>query len=827
MFQNFLVNNFKEGFSLFVLIISLFLSACSSDGESVPQNVSSSNDQNQHLAILGPIRNGDVQVIDVDNNSTLYTTITDDFGLFQVDINDTVNDETWLELIVSSGVDIDSDDDGNISEPFIPLQGQLLLLCKAKDLRENSVNVNVFTTIAATYYGKSTQNIETFLNDFSKTVFRESLDQYTDIDYRDLFAYKPNHTSNTSLQRIDLYQRMLDEKIMESILQNRDLYSFLREDTDGDTLDLWTELLNGSSAQLVDTDGDGINDDVEVQEGLNPTLKDSDFDGIDDSNESLYGTSALDSDTDGDYLPDGIEIGNNTDPLNADENSNNILDGLEGDPFFQYQWYLQSLGTVVANTVNIATIIGNDLGILDVYHKVLGNNNGYNSIVQVVDTGVEALHEDLNVDLNNSFNAITHTNDPTPTWDVSKSDPVSPLEIGHGTAVAGIIGAKTNNEVGIRGIVPRCDIAGSNWLEDQTLSELDRVWYSQINDTHIGVSNNSWGAYYIKDDGFERILALGTEQLRDGKGRVYVFAAGNFRQDFGNSNLSYLTNNPYSISVAALNSQEKYASYSSPGSNILVSAYGGEHYYTAPTIMTTSLSGESYYESELNGATGTITVDEDTQRSYTYAMNGTSSAAPMVSGSIALVLDACPSLTWRDVRWLVAKNAIKVDASNSSWIINGAGLEYSTDYGYGKINPNGMIEMCQSSYFQPLNQMQQTYVDVDNLSIVIPDNNTTIVKTIDFTDQLSIEWLGLTVNTDHPYSGDLEINLISPMGTKISIMTPNDVRFAGYENGFRFGSVGFMDEDSKGIWRVEITDRLSGDEGSLKGIRLEVFGHEN
>ena len=828
MFQNFLVNSFKGGLTLFVFLLSIFLSACGSGDKSTAQNISTSNDPKQNLVILGGfIRSADVQVIDIENNVTLYTTITNNFGSFQVDINDTVDDATWLKLIVHSGVDIDSNNDGNKSEPFVPLKGELQLLCRAKDLRKNSVNINVFTTIAATYAEKSLQNREEILNAFAKTVFRKSIDRYPGIDYRDLYAYRPNHTPNSSLKRADLYQQLFDAKVIQSILENRDLYTLLTKDTDGDTLDFWKEMLLGTSDQLVDTDGDGIDDNEEVQEGLNPALKDSDFDGIDDGDESLYGTSASNPDTDEDYIPDGIEIANGSDPVNGDEDNDGVLDGIEGDPFFKYQWYIQSLGKIVANTANVATVIGNDLGILDVYHKILGNNNGHNSIVQVVDMGVELKHEDLHIDLNDSLNAITHTNDPTPTSEVSKSDPASAIEIGHGTAVSGIIGAKTNNGVGIRGIVPRCDIAGSNWLEDQSLGELEKVWYSEVTDPAIGVSNNSWGAYYLKDDSFERIMALGTRQLRNGKGRIYVFAAGNFREDFGNANLSYLTNNPYAFTVAALNAQDKYASYSSPGSNILVSAYGGEHYYTGPTIMTTSLSGDSYYKNELNGEKGTITVDEDTKRNYTYAMNGTSSAAPMVSGSIALVLDACPALSWRDMRWLIARTAKKVDPSDPSWIINGAGLHYSIDYGFGKINPNGMIEMCRSSYFEPLKAMKKASVEMNNLSVDIPDNNTTITRTINFSQELSIEWVGLTIDTNHPFSGDLEISLISPMGTKMSIVTPNDVKFAGYKNGFRFGSVGFIDENSQGVWKVEITDRLKGDEGILKSIRLEVFGHEN
>lgn len=825
MFQNFLVNKFKEGFSLFVLTLLLFLQGCDRDPFICANDISSLKEPTIHTAVLGPIRGANVQVLDLDNNRSIYKTVTGEFGSFQVDINDSLDDEKWLKVTISSGLDIDSDDDGDITEPFIALNGTLELLCKVKDLRDNNVSVNVFTTLASLYYTNNIQSIEDFLDSFAQSIFVESIDKYDGITYRDLFAYIPRKTPNTKFKNSTLYTTMLDAGIMNAILNNDDLFALLSPDTDGDSLDLWDELLHGTSPDLRDSDNDGFSDDFEIQEGLNPTAKDSDYDGIDDNNETLYGTSALNSDSDNDFLPDGVEIQNGTDPNNADENFNNILDGLEGDPFFHYQWYIKSLGDEIVNTAGVSTVVGNDLNIMDVYHKVLGSSHGTSSIIQVVDTGVELMHEDLDIDLDNSFNAVTHQHDPTPTSSVSKSDPQSPISIGHGTAVAGIIGAKTNNDVGIRGIVPRVKIAGSNWLEDQTLGELDRLWYSEFNDPNIVVSNNSWGTFYSKDDGFERILALGSEQLRDGKGRIYVFAAGNFREDHGNANLSYLSNNRYAITVAALNAQDTYAAYSSPGSNILVSAYGGERYYQGPTIFSTSLSGKSYYENELNGAKGTITVDEDSNRDYTYAMNGTSSATPMVSGSIALVLDACPSLTWRDVKWLIAFSASQIDTSNSSWVKNGAGLYFSVDYGFGKINPLKMIEKCRSGSFEHLSSMQQTSATINNLSMLIPDNNTTIINKITLTEDLQIEWIGLTIDTDHPFSGDLEVNLISPIGTKINIVMPNDVRFDGYNGGFRFGSVGFMGEYSKGEWSVEIIDRLTGDKGILKAISLEVVGH--
>lgn len=831
--------------SVLCVIAALFLGGCDnkSNCRASSSDIITSN-QPQFFVLLGPISDANVDIIDLNNNQILYKTKTKAYdsesstlewtkyqvGSFEVDINSTLLSNAWINIKASSGVDIDSDDDGIVTNTMLPLNGNMNAYCKIEDLNNSDVIVNIFTTLGVEFYlAQSPQNskgIEEFLNEFANTVFAKSIDNYDGIDYRDLFAYIPNETSDRYLVNSNLYKKLLEYGVMNLVLNNENILNVLNIDADSDGLSLWSEILNNSSPLLMDSDNDGLDDGLEVSQGLNPALSDSDFDGIDDYNESLYMTSPLNSDTDGDYIPDNVELLDNSDPLNSDENNNGIVDGLDGDPYFKYQWYIKSLGDIVANTVGVSTIIGNDLNILGVYHKVIGNNSGKNTIIQVVDTGVELLHEDLDVDLTNSFNAVTKSNDPTATFDVIKNDFTSPLDSGHGTAVAGIIAARTNNNLGVRGIVPRARIAGSNWLEDQTLGEIERVWYSQINSEDITVSNNSWGSYYFKDDGFERILALATSQLREGKGRIYTFAAGNSREDHGNSNLSYLTNNPYVITVASLNANDKYASYSNPGSSILVSAYGGEHYYTGPTIMTTVLSGKSYYEAELNGAKGTITVDEDSARNYTYAMNGTSSATPMVSGAIALVIDACPSLSWRDVRWLIANSSTVIDKLNDSWVKNGAGLEYSIDYGYGKINPSAMIDMCRSANYINLPVMKSTTVSEEYTNTIIPDNNTSIIKEISIVDRLKIEWIGLTIDTPHAFAGDLEINLISPMGTKINIIKPNEVTFAGYENGFRFGSVGYIDEESDGVWKIEIIDRLENDEGSLKSISLEIHGYE-
>ena len=537
-------------------------------------------------------------------------------------------------------------------------------------------------------------------------------------------------------------------------------------------------------------------------------------------------------DSDNDYIPDDIEILLGMDPNHHDENNNGILDGLEsnapfGDQFFDKQWHIRSLGAQT-NDSNVSTMVGNDLNVLEIYHRYMGYNGGNPIIIQVVDSGVDIKHEDLkdNIDLSRSYNGE------------EVGDPVA--EHWHGTTVAGIIAARAFNGVGVRGIIPFAKIAGSNWMEHQTYEGLEKAWLSGEGANEIAVTNNSWGAYFEIDTMYEKIMQLGTATLRDNKGRIYVFSAGNEREEFGNANLSYIINNRFAIAVAALKHDNTYAPYSSPGSNVLVSGYAGDNPDNSPTISTTFIEGESS-----NSGDTKTTWSEDTKQNYTFIMSGTSAATPTVTASIALVLEACPDVSWRDVKYLVAKNARIVDADNASWVKNSAGLSHSIDYGYGLINPRDMIKECLSNSYAHLpSEKKQTLSKTFNIEI--PDNgeNATSFELEILENSINVEWVEVIIDSNSTYASDYEISLISPNKTKTTLMTAGNLvsgaeehqedwmvgnfehATAGWmQGGFRFSSAAMIDETSKGIWRVQIRDTKAGHSGSVKSIELTIYGH--
>jgi len=427
--------------------------------------------------------------------------------------------------------------------------------------------------------------------------------------------------------------------------------------------------------------------------------------------------------------------------------------------------------------------------------------------LQIVDSGIDVNHEDLkdNIDLNRSLNG-SETGEPTP-GGVFKP---------HGTMLAGIVAAMAFNGKGVRGVAPFAKIAGSNWLVSQSLDGLDAAWYSGEGANEIAVSNNSWGTYYTTDTFYEDIMEQGTKDLRNGKGRVYVFASGNARTSNADANIQYVINNRFALVVSAIEHNNKVASYSTPGANIWISAYGGSvSYDEGPTIATTYLSGES-----------TRTWAEDQKGNYTYAMAGSSAAAPMVTGEIALLLEACPDLGWRDVKYILAKSAKQIDSQNSSWVTNAAGLHFSRDYGFGLVNVKDAIEICKNGY---------NNISMTKTSSTTFETNSTIGSKKDITiaikNDMKIEWVEATLDIDTQGASDIDIFITSPSGTKVQLLKhgthvgqffiPNKDWMKG---GFRFSTGAFLDESSIGDWSLEIVNTKT-QEATLKKAELKVYGH--
>lgn len=403
----------------------------------------------------------------------------------------------------------------------------------------------------------------------------------------------------------------------------------------------------------------------------------------------------------------------------------------------------------------------------------------------------------------------------------------------HGTSVAGVIAARDDNGIGVAGVAPRAKLIANNMLSSSSSSAGAEAMTLHLDTT--GVYHNSWGS---PDDGFlhdsetlwQNAIETGLRDGRGQKGAIYVFAAGNGNQldipttsgpsNVGteNSNFDGYVNKRGVIAVCAIDDDGKQAYYSEPGANLLLCAPSGGALGTA-AITTTALGSD-----------------------YRSNFSGTSGAAPMISGVVALMLSANPQLSWRDVRWILAQTARETDAADPSWAASaisapgGGAKRFSHKFGFGLVDADAAVALSRTwttvgnsatlKTCGPYTRTPATTI-ADAPGAALVDANSVAGCSIS-----QIEFVEISVDSDHTYSGDLRIQLISPSG-RISELA--DARFCGanvappdpcrssYSN-WTFGSSRHLGEPANGGWQLSVTDTRSGETGHLNSWSLRLHG---
>uniref|UniRef100_A0A8D3A965 Peptidase S8/S53 domain-containing protein n=1 Tax=Scophthalmus maximus TaxID=52904 RepID=A0A8D3A965_SCOMX len=130
-------------------------------------------------------------------------------------------------------------------------------------------------------------------------------------------------------------------------------------------------------------------------------------------------------------------------------------------------------------------------------------------------------------------------------------------------------------------------------------------------------------------------------------------------------------------------------------------AYFGE---PCPGVMAVTLTGAG-----VGGALPLVTVTAVADGCVTH-FPGTSSAAPIAAGILALVLEVNPELTWRDVQHLVASTAKIPDPEEPGWNINAAGYHVHHRYGFGLLDAGLMVQ--QAALFNAVAPQRRCTQDV-------------------------------------------------------------------------------------------------------------------
>jgi thermitase len=280
------------------------------------------------------------------------------------------------------------------------------------------------------------------------------------------------------------------------------------------------------------------------------------------------------------------------------------LNSQPNDPQYSNQWHLPKIATTQA----WQTATGADV------------------IVAILDTGVDLTHPDLAANL-------------VPGWNFWDNNSNASDVHGHGTAVAGVVGAVTNNSIGVASIAPGCRIMPIRISDPQGYGSTSAmanglVWSS---DRGARVANIS---YMVSTS----ITVRNAAQYFQNAGGVVTVASGNY------STVTSNADNPYVLTVSATTSSDSIASYSNTGTDIDISAPGSG-------IRTTNRGGG--YGS----------------------WSGTSFSAPTAAGVAALVISANPSLSGAQVQQAMFQGA--TDLGLSGW---------DTTFGWGRVDAAQSVE---------------------------------------------------------------------------------------------------------------------------------------
>ncbi len=465
------------------------------------------------------------------------------------------------------------------------------------------------------------------------------------------------------------------------------------------------------------------------------------------------------------------------------------------DPQFGCQWHLRNQG-------QRGGVSGEDIRVETVWS---GGNLGAGIAVAIVDGVVSAFHPDLseNYDIEHS----PRESGLTAPWN-------HVFLVAHATAVAGLVAAR-DNDVGGRGVAPRATLYGFHLLWHLTAENTVAAMTQEL--ATVAVSNNSWGntdGPYVDpaSAGWEMAIDTGVTTGYGGKGAVYVWAAGNGGDENDNSNFDGFANYYGVVAVCAVTDGGSRAEYSEEGANLWI---------CAPSD---------------GGTAGIYTTG--TSDGYVDDFGGTSAAAPIASGVVALMRASKSDLTWRDVKLILAGSARKNDSSNSGWLVGaqrygGPGnYNFNHEYGFGVVDAKAAVDLAADWELLPAFVETAAVEATPNLSI--PDasdtdsgatqtSTVTVGTTVEF-----IEFVEVIADFDATSFRDLKVELVSPSNAVSTLATSyvdGNGQVYGIDADYRFGSARHLGENPAGTWTLRVTDEVEGNTATLKSWSLKIYGH--
>jgi subtilisin family serine protease len=288
-----------------------------------------------------------------------------------------------------------------------------------------------------------------------------------------------------------------------------------------------------------------------------------------------------------------------------------------------------------------------------------------NVVIAVLDQGVELGHPDLSM-WPLSYSTVTHTNNGSPVGN-------------HGTACAGIIGARIDNALGVSGLAGKCRVMAiaTNFADTEVAEGL---YFAADNGARV--VSMSFGVYPSWMMWNFAIIEAALQYCHD-KSVVLVAASGN-----ENINQSrFPGSDPRTICVGGSNRDDKRKSIGDTS----VESWWGACYGPALDVVAPCLEIPT---TDRLGAAGYTPTD------YDMTFNGTSSATPHVAGLAGLIISVDPALSNTGVRQIILETTDKINIASYPYLPTG-GKPYGTwnnEVGYGRINAErALLVACSSA----------------------------------------------------------------------------------------------------------------------------------
>lgn len=287
------------------------------------------------------------------------------------------------------------------------------------------------------------------------------------------------------------------------------------------------------------------------------------------------------------------------------------------DIYIDRQWYLGKIGAVSIREKGLS---------------------GKGVKIAVIDSGVNTSHYDFNqANILQGYNCIPGEKNVNDCSD----------NVGHGTMVAGIIAAQTDNGLGISGIASNAQIIPIK-ITDQVTLNISNIFsgLKKAIETDCDIINMSLGATGLDKDAMAVFKELIDKAEK--KGKIVIAAAGNTGHI--NNAVNYPAGFDNVIGVGAVNEDLTVSEFSQKNKGVFVTAPG-------KNII-------SLYEK------GSIASND-----------GTSFSAPMVTAVTAIIKEVCPNYSIQDIKNLLVKTS--TDAGSEG---------YDVSFGYGILNASKIIE---------------------------------------------------------------------------------------------------------------------------------------